>query len=99
MPSFVFRQCITADRAVPLVNHVQAVHEFQQWVDIKQLQWSLGLISFYQQFILGPAGILRPISDTLRGPKTILEKSPVIVKAISKAMVAECSATQQDPHT
>jgi hypothetical protein len=52
---------------VPLRRHMDALQ------DVPQLQKFLGLINFYHCFIPGVAGILRPLTDALRGkPKKLL---------------------------
>jgi len=52
---------------VPLRRHMDALQ------DVPQLQKFLGLINFYHRFIPGVAGILRPLTDALRGkPKKLL---------------------------
>jgi len=58
---------------VSLRRHMDALLDLPQPLDIPQLQRFLGLINFYRRFIPGVAGILRPLTDSLRGkPKTLL---------------------------
>jgi hypothetical protein len=88
---------ITADGAAPLFKHVQAVRDFQRPVDTKQLQCFLGLVNFYRRFIPSAAGILKPLSDTLRGvTRTALHWTPAMEAAFEAAKTALCNATQVD---
>ncbi len=88
---------ITAGSATPLFKHVQAVKDFQRPVDAKQLQRFLGLVNFYRRFIPGAAGILKPLSDALRGvTRAALHWTPAMEAAFEAAKAAVCSATQLD---
>jgi hypothetical protein len=93
---------ITADGAAPLFKHVQAVKDFQRPVDARQLQRFLGLVNFYRRFIPGVAGILKPLSDALRGgAKPALHWTSAMGAAFEAAKTAVCEATQldhPDPH-
>jgi hypothetical protein len=95
--SGVLGHSITADGASPLFKHVQAVRDFERPVDAKQLQRFLGLVNFYRHFIPGAAGILKPLSDTLRGvTRTALHWTPAMEAAFEAAKTALCNATQLD---
>jgi hypothetical protein len=88
---------ITAAGAVPLFKHVQAVMDFQRPVDAKQLQRFLGLVNFYRRFIPGATGILKPLSDALKGvTRAALQWTPAIVAAFEATKAAVCNATQLD---
>jgi hypothetical protein len=88
---------ITAGGATPLFKHVQAVKDFQRPGDAKQLQRFLGLVNFYRRFIPGAAGILKPLSDALRGvTRAALHWTPAMEVAFEAAKAAVCSATQLD---
>jgi hypothetical protein len=88
---------ITAEGAAPLFKHVQAVQDFQRPVDAKQLQRFLGLVNFYRRFIPGAAGILKPLSDALRGGvRTALHWTPAMEAALEAAKTAVCEATKLD---
>jgi hypothetical protein len=58
---------ITAEGAEPLQQKVAAIADFQRPQDAKGMQRFLGMINFYRRFIQGAAGILRPLTDALRG--------------------------------
>jgi hypothetical protein len=58
---------ITAEGAEPLQQKVAAIADFQRPQDAKGMQRFLGMINFYRRFIRGAAGILRPLTDALRG--------------------------------
>jgi hypothetical protein len=88
---------ITAAGAAPMVKHVQVIQEFPRPSDSKQLQRFLGLVNFYRRFIPGAAGILKPLSDALQGPKkTALVWSAAMLAAFEKAKAAVCDAAQLD---
>ena len=54
---------ITAEGAAPIVKHVEAIQNFPQPQDRKQLQSFLGLVNFYRRFIPAAAQILLPLTD------------------------------------
>jgi hypothetical protein len=58
---------ISAEGATPLVDHVEAVRQFQQPADKQELQCFLGLVNFYRWFLPGAAGLLKPLTDALQG--------------------------------
>lgn len=55
---------------VPLPSKVQAVAVFTSPVVIKFLQEFLGMVNFYNKFILYPAHLLQLLYDALRSRKT-----------------------------
>ncbi len=57
---------ITADGALPILKHVQAIQDFPAPQDKKQLQTFLGMVNFYRRFIPAAANILLPLTDALR---------------------------------
>jgi cleavage and polyadenylation specificity factor subunit 1 len=64
---------VSESRVVPLPRHVEAISSFPCPNDLRQLQLFLGLIHFYRQFLPAIAGVLKPLTDLLRGaPKTLL---------------------------
>jgi cleavage and polyadenylation specificity factor subunit 1 len=86
---------ISSAGAKPLDRHVQAIRRFPKPVDAKQLQRFLGLVNFYRRFIPGAAGILRPLSDALRGQgRSKWQWSPTMEAAFEKGKEAVCRATQ-----
>jgi hypothetical protein len=58
---------ITAAGAQPVLKHVEAIQQFPQPADRKQLQGFLGLVNFYGRFISAAAHILLPLTDALKG--------------------------------
>jgi len=58
---------ISASGARPLESQVAAVQDFPQPGTIKEMQAFLGLVNFYRRFIPGAAGILLPLTSSLRG--------------------------------
>jgi hypothetical protein len=59
---------VTAAGVELLVSHVAAVREFPQPADKQSLQRFLGLVNFYKRFLPGAAGVLKPLTDALKGP-------------------------------
>jgi hypothetical protein len=57
---------ITADGASPILRHMQAIQDFPDPQDKKQLQTFLGMVNFYRRFIPAAANILFPLTDALR---------------------------------
>jgi hypothetical protein len=52
---------------------VEAISSFPRPNDLRQLQQFLGLINFYRRFLPAIAGVLKPLTNLLRGaPKTLL---------------------------
>ena len=78
---------------VPLARHVQAIQEFPTPHTIADLQRFLGLINFYQRFLPGVAGVLKPLTDALAGSPKALVWSPAMVEAFSAAKASLVSAT------
>jgi len=78
---------------VPLRRHVDALLDLPQPQDIPQLQRFLGLINFYRRFLPGVAGILRPLTDSLRGKPKALLWTEEMVLAFQAAKSALASAT------
>jgi hypothetical protein len=59
---------ITVSGIEPLTSHVAAVSEFMPPQDKQGMQRFLGLVNFYRRFLPGAAGVLKPLTDALRGP-------------------------------
>jgi putative transposase len=59
---------ISAAGVTPLVSHVAAVRDFPPPEDKQGLQRFLGLVNFYRRFLPGVAGVLKLLTDALRGP-------------------------------
>jgi hypothetical protein len=80
--------------AVPLIKHMQAIRDLQRPVDSEQLQRFLGLVSLYRRIIPDAAGILKPLSDALKGIKCgLLEWTPTMVSAFETVKAAVCNVT------
>ena len=57
------------DGTKPPTESVEAILKIPKSAGIKQLRRYLGMINFYRRFIPGPAKILQPLNDTLKGAK------------------------------
>jgi hypothetical protein len=86
---------ISSSGAKPLDKHVEAIRRFPRPGDAKQLQRFLGLVNFYRRFIPGAAGILKPLSDALRGQgRSPWQWSSAMEAAFETGKEAVCRATQ-----
>jgi hypothetical protein len=88
--------CISAEGATPLVDHVEAVSEFQPPADKQGLQRFLGLVNFYRGFLPGVAGLLKPLTDALKGKggqKRKLESTAAMQSAFEQVKQLLCRAT------
>jgi hypothetical protein len=59
---------VSAAGVEPLSSHVEAIRDFQPPVNKQGLQRFLGLVNFYHWFLLGAAGVLKPLTDVPQGP-------------------------------
>jgi hypothetical protein len=60
----------------PMADHAPEI-ESPCPQDIKQLQWFLGMASFYRRFLPNCAQVLRPLTNLLKGgPKTLEWTAP-----------------------
>jgi hypothetical protein len=85
---------ITAEGAEPIHKHVEAIQNFPQPADSKQLQSFLGLVNFYRRFIPSAAQILLPLTETLKGGQSVkLSWTPAMQHAFGQIKAALCSAT------
>ena len=83
---------VSESGVVPLPRHVEAITGFPRPTDLRQLQRFLGLINFYRRFLPAIAGILKPLTDLLRGgPKKLLWSSDADA-AFTKAKAALVAA-------
>jgi transposase InsO family protein len=87
---------VSAQGARPLSSHVAALQRHPPPTNIQQLQAFLGLVNFYRRFVKGAAGLLKPLTDCLRGGKS--GKEPVVqseefLAAIGAAKRAVAEAT------
>jgi hypothetical protein len=80
---------VSAQGARPLSSHVAALQHHPPPTNIQQLQAFLGLVNFYRRFVKGAAGLLKPLTDCLRGGKS--GKEPVVQ---SKEFLAAIGATK-----
>jgi len=95
VPSLSFLgHMVNAAGITPLPKHVKALQDFPPPSDLKQLQRFLGMINFYRRFLPGIAGILRPLTDLLRGnPKKLLWSDLASAAfAAGKAALVSCTA-------
>jgi len=60
---------VSAGGIRPLPEKVEAIACFPRPTTTKALQryWYLGMLNFYRRFIWGAAGLLKPLTDALRG--------------------------------
>ena len=65
---------VTATGISPLEKHAAAISSFAAPASKKDLQRFLGLLNFYRRFLPGVAGLLKPLTDALRGPP----RSPLV---------------------
>jgi hypothetical protein len=83
---------VSESGVVPLPRHVEAITGFPRHTDLRQLQRFLGLINFYRRFLPAIAGILKLLTDLLRGaPKKLLWSSDADA-AFTKAKAALVAA-------
>ena len=62
------RHLVTAAGVAPLSTRVEAINNFPQPCTRGQLMSFLGMVNFYRRFIKGAAALLKPLTDSTRGP-------------------------------
>ena len=68
VPEVQFRvHIVSAFGIIPLPEKVAAIRAFPRPGTIGQLMSFLGMVNFYRRFIKGAAGVLKPLTDALRG--------------------------------
>jgi hypothetical protein len=75
---------VSAQGALPLRSHVQAILYFPQPQHVKQLQGFLGSVNFYRLFLPRAAKFLKPLTDSLKGslrPTDQVQWSPEMLAA------------------
>ena len=85
---------VSAQGIRPLPERVEAVQQYPQPTTLKGLQSYLGMINFYRRFVPAAAGVLKPLTDALRGSKrTKLQWTPDMQHAfkVSKELLAEAA--------
>ena len=85
---------VSEEGIVPLTSHVEAVSNFPQPTEIKQLQKFLGMVNYYRRFLPGIARTLRPLTDSLAGQKKHLAWTAECTTAFEAAKSALISATR-----
>ena len=58
---------VSARGIIPLPEKVAAIRAFPWPGTVGQLMSYLGMVNFYRRFIRGAAGVLKPLTDALRG--------------------------------
>ena len=58
---------VSARGIIPLPEKVAAIRAFPRPGTVGQLMSYLGMVNFYRRFIRGAAGVLKPLTDALRG--------------------------------
>lgn len=84
---------VSASSLTPLPGHVDAIRQYPEPQDVKQLQRFLGMVNFYRRFLPGAAGMLRPLTDALAGSSKSLQWSPVMRQAFEDIKAALAGAT------
>ena len=59
---------VSAAGVAPLSTRVEAINNFPQPCTRGQLMSFLGMVNFYRRFIKGAAALLKPLTDSTRGP-------------------------------
>ncbi|MBM3939179.1 MAG: hypothetical protein FJ333_11085, partial [Sphingomonadales bacterium] len=60
---------VSASGIRPVESKVEAIKNFPAPQSVSSLQTFLGMINFYRRFLRGAAGILKPLTDALKGAK------------------------------
>jgi hypothetical protein len=92
---------ISSSGVLPLDSHVHAIQTFPTPTSIKQLQRFLGLLNFYRHFLPHIAGVLAPLTDSLKGKPKQLPWTPLMQSAFDTAKQLLLQATPlhfPDPH-
>jgi hypothetical protein len=84
---------ISAAGISPMDSHVTAIQDFPTPTSVKQLQRFLGLLNFYRRFLPNVAGVLRPLTDALRGTPKTLTWTPAMHSAFTAAKQLLLTAT------
>src|SRR5450830_1451924 len=84
---------VDADGVAPLTKNIEAVRVFPRPSDIKGLQRFLGMVNFYRRFMPGLAGLVKPLTDLLRGSPKKLDWTPEAEAAfgVAKAALQDCT--------
>ena len=86
---------VSASGIQQLQEWVRVVAEFPQPANTQQLQSFLGMVNFYRRFIAGAAGILKPVTDALKGDKkAALVWAPPLQAAFQAAKAALAASVQ-----
>uniref|UniRef100_A0A669BQR8 Gypsy retrotransposon integrase-like protein 1 n=1 Tax=Oreochromis niloticus TaxID=8128 RepID=A0A669BQR8_ORENI len=85
---------ISAEGAVPLPDKVRAVSDFPRPTNVKALQEFLGMVNFYNRFLLRAAHLLKPLYGALKGKKAndSVHWFPESIQAFSDAKSALANA-------
>ena len=84
---------VSKDGIEALPEKVRAVHSFQTPTTLKALQRFLGIVNFYRRFLPGIAGVLRPLTDALKGSPKRLKWSTTMEEAFERAKKRLAKAT------
>ena len=87
---------VSARGITPLPEKVAAIPAFPRPVTVGQLMSYLGMVNFYRRFISGAAGVLKPLTDALRGASgkaAKLEWSPTMLEAFESSKKRMVQAT------
>jgi RNase H-like domain found in reverse transcriptase/Reverse transcriptase (RNA-dependent DNA polymerase)/Integrase zinc binding domain/Integrase core domain len=84
---------VSAEGVAPLPKHVEALAQLSVPTDVKELQRFHGLVNFYRRFLPGIAGVLKPLTNALRGNPKKLVVTEAMQQAVQVAKSALASAT------
>jgi len=63
---------VSGSGCIPLTKHTEIISAFPRPTDKKGLQRFLGILNFYRRFIKAAAGLLRPLTEALKGKSSTL---------------------------
>ena len=74
---------------------MEAIKTFPQPITVGQLQTYMGRINFYRRFLRGAAGILKPLTDVLKGgPRGVLPWTAEMKQAFAVSKQAVYNAVE-----
>jgi len=93
-PTLSFLGHIVSSAGVsPQPSAIQAITDFPQPTNIKELQRFLGLLNFYRRFLPAAAAILRPLTDVLAGQPKHLTWTASMLQSFTAAKQLLSNAT------
>jgi transposase InsO family protein len=83
---------LTAAGMTPVASHVQAVQDFPQPADLKELQRFLGLLNYYRRFMPGLAKVICPLTNATAGKPKNLSWTAEMLQSFEAAKAALAAA-------